>query len=203
MSHFRKETSSPVSWTRRGLRFVDMKEVWRVEFVRLTAMRTSTSKSVERYQEVTRFSRSRLSKMHLHCDSRPHSCMLLASYRRAALRTEWSHSSLSRKARRAWQRKRAFRTPNWLKTVITRRIRKRALFRRWCKWHVSVIDRKNVIAKRPARRSARRGRVQRSVGNEKRMHAQPTGTESAHYYFILRIDLSCCFNVWNRLETLN
>ena len=172
MSHFRKETSSPVSWTRRGLRFVDMKEVWRVEFVRLTAMRTSTSKSVERYQEVTRFSRSRLSKMHLHCDSRPHSCMLLASYRRAALRTEWSHSSLSRKARRAWQRKRALRTPNWLKTVITRRIRKRALFRRWCKWHVSVIDRKNVIAKRPERRSA--ARQSATIGWERKADACTT-----------------------------
>lgn len=60
-------------------------------------------------------------------------------------------------------------------------IRKRALFRRWCKGHVNVIDRKSVIAVRPKRSV---------VVNEKRMHAHNSDTESAHYYFILRIDPS-------------
>lgn len=36
--------------------------------------RASTWKSVQRYQEVTRFPRSRLSKMHLQGDSRPRRC---------------------------------------------------------------------------------------------------------------------------------
>ena len=124
------------------------------------------------YQEVTRFPRSRLSEMHLHCDSRPRSCTLPALvYRRAALRTdERSHSSLSRKGETSvTARASALRTPNWLKTVITRRIRKRALFRRWCKWHVSVIDRKkrNCKAAGAARQSA-------TIGWERKANACTT-----------------------------
>jgi len=47
----------------------------------IAAARASTSKNVERHQEVTRFPRSRLSKMHLHCDSRPQRCCISSTWR--------------------------------------------------------------------------------------------------------------------------
>lgn len=103
---------------------------------------------------VTRFPRSRLSKMHLHCDSRPRRC--IASTTRIAFARSLpkrSHLSLSRKTKPAWQRERARHRARDIELIkncnYRAEIRRRALFRWWCKGHVNVIDRKSVIAERP------------------------------------------------------
>jgi len=79
MSHLQKrnEFARFLNSTRLSIRRRERNTARRVCAIADSVARTSTSKSVQRYQEVTRFPRSQLSKMHLHCDSHPHRCTLL------------------------------------------------------------------------------------------------------------------------------
>lgn len=114
---------------------------------------------------VTPFPRSRLSKMHLHCDSRPRCracCRCIASATRIAFETILPFVVVSKDETDATV---TARDIELIKNCNYRaEIRKRALFRRWCKGHVNVIDRKSVIAESgpSATSSLRSGRETKS-----------------------------------------
>lgn len=142
---------------------------------------------------VTRFLRSRLSKMHLHCDSRPRRCIAsTARHGRARIAFAFAPKTipfvvvskdevgLTARACETSRDERACArgTSNWLKTVITEP--------RFESAHYFGGDVKGTsTCDWSKERNCRAAEVQRSAVDEKHANAcANSDTESAHYYFI-------------------
>jgi len=189
-----KKTGSPVSWTRPD-RFADAKEIVTLCVLANTAARTSTSKSIQRYQSshaISSFAAIENAFTLWFAPSPLHRINGTARHGRARIAFAFAPKTipfvvvskdevgLTARACETSRDERACArgTSNWLKTVITEP--------RFESAHYFGGDVKGTsTCDWSKERNCRAAEVQRSAVDEKHANAcANSDTESAHYYFI-------------------